>query len=81
MYDFDFDPKQIKDKLMIRMSENFLSNTFPSEAIDWDVHEYHKWIEENICEDFEYWSAPDVLELIERSAMTAYMFMTKELST
>ena len=54
MYDFDNDPKRIKDKLFCSMSAHFLTNELPVEAIDWEEEKIEAWCEENVWEPFEY---------------------------
>ena len=78
MYDFVKDPDRLKDKLFVQMSENFLTNTFPVEAIDWDQERLEEWIGENKWEPFEYWDNHGVLEVIESAAIKAYEFWQKE---
>ena len=46
MYDFVQDPDRLKDKLFVQMSENYLTNTFPVEAVDWEQEQLEQWIEE-----------------------------------
>ena len=75
MYDFDEDPKRIKDKLFCSMSAHFLTNELPVEAIDWDEEKVEEWCKENVWEPFEYWEASDVMGLIESAAWHGYRFM------
>ena len=75
MYDFVQDPDRLKDKLFVQMSENYLTNTFPVEAVDWEQEQLEQWIEENKWEPLEYWDAHMVMELIESAAWHGYRFM------
>tara|TARA_A100001201_G_scaffold18192_2_gene20662 strand:+ start:211 stop:465 length:255 start_codon:yes stop_codon:yes gene_type:complete len=78
MYDFIQDPDRLKDKLFVQMSENYLTNTFPVEAVDWEQEQLEQWIEENKWEPFVYWDNHSILELIEMAAIKAYEFWQKE---
>ena len=83
MYDFDNDPKRIKDKLFCSMSAHFLTNELPVEAMDWEHEKIEVWIDENRWEPFEYRDTHDIVELIESAAWHAFEFMKsnwKELS-
>jgi hypothetical protein len=77
MYDFDNDPKRLKEKLFVSMSAHFLCNELPVEAIDWDEDKTKEWIDnpENKWEPLEYWDAHMVMELIESAAYHGYEFM------
>ena len=77
MYDFDNDPKRLKDKLFCSMSAHFLTEELPVEAIDWEEEKIYEWIEENKWEPLEYWDAHMVMELIESAAYHGYDFMKK----
>ena len=75
MYDFETDPKRVKDKLFCSMSAHFLTEELPIEAIDWEQEKIEEWIEENKWEPLEYWDAHMVMELIENAAYHGYLFM------
>ena len=75
MYDFETDPKRVKDKLFCSMSAHFLTEELPVEAIDWEQEQIEEWIEENKWEPLEYWDAHMVMELIESAAWHGYRFM------
>ena len=83
MYDFDEDPKRIKDKLFCSMSAHFLTNELPVEAMDWEHEKIEVWIDENRWEHFDFWDTHDIVELIESATWHAFEFMKenwKELS-
>ena len=75
MYDFDQDPKRVKDTLFCSMSAHFLTNELPVEAIDWEHEKIEEWVEENRWEPFEYWDLHDYIELIEAASYHAWLFM------
>ena len=79
MYDFDEDPKRIKDKLFCSMSAHFLTNELPVEAMDWEHEKIEVWVDENRWEPFEYWDTHDIVELIESATYHGYLFMKKNM--
>tara|TARA_R100000278_G_C5418972_1_gene145871 strand:+ start:294 stop:548 length:255 start_codon:yes stop_codon:yes gene_type:complete len=75
MYDFDQDPKRVKDTLFCSMSAQFLTNELPVEAIDWENEKIEEWIDENKWYPFEDWDTQLIVELIESAAWHVYDFM------
>jgi len=79
MYDFDEDPKRIKDKLFCSMSAHFLTEELPVDAIDWEEDKIDIWVDEHVWEPFEFWDSKDVIDLIEAAAWHSYQFMKQNL--
>ena len=75
MYDFETDPKRIKDRLFCSMSAHFLTEELPVEAMDWEHEKVEVWVDKNRWEPFEYWDTHDIVELIESAAYHTYLYM------
>jgi len=80
MYDFDNDPDNLRGKLFIQMSGNFLCNSMPMEAVDWDYDQQIAWIEENRWEPLEDYFVEDIYDMINSSALVAWSFMQTNFS-
>ena len=75
MYNFDTDPKRVKDKLFCSMSAHFATKELPVEAIDWEEERIEAWFEENAWEPFEFWDGKAVVEVVEAATWHAFEFM------
>ena len=77
-YDFDTDPKDMRNRLFVSMSAHFLTEQLPDEAIDWGEDQVEEFVDGHRWEPLEFWDSKEIVGLIESAAWHGYEFMKKE---